>query len=221
MRVVFLAAVALLFGAATATSLFAQSTAPSVVAPKSYRAQQAPPAQSAMRTPLDDRVSVESLALLVQMQAAKDAKEDLRAMLESMNAARRLDAEQTTPFSAAQSQRLAQTPLRPPTTRNLRIAPQTAAAANPCHGHSRALLLGCVSKLHGNVTNMAPGPDRDAMEREVETLKGDLESMNEMGEMDSLRLQMAMDRMSKMMETLSNILKKMSETDESITQNLK
>ena len=45
--------------------------------------------------------------------------------------------------------------------------------------------------------------------------------MSEMGEMESLRLQMAMDRMSKMMSTLSNLLKKISDTSTSITQNLK
>jgi hypothetical protein len=36
-----------------------------------------------------------------------------------------------------------------------------------------------------------------------------------------LRLQMAMDRMSKMMTTLGNVLKKISDTSQSITQNLK
>lgn len=51
--------------------------------------------------------------------------------------------------------------------------------------------------------------------------KGKLDSMSEMGEMESLRLQMAMDRLSKMMSTLSNILKKLSDTAESIVQNLK
>jgi hypothetical protein len=39
--------------------------------------------------------------------------------------------------------------------------------------------------------------------------------------MESLRLQMAMDRMSKMMSTLSNLLKKISDTASSITSNLK
>jgi hypothetical protein len=34
--------------------------------------------------------------------------------------------------------------------------------------------------------------------------------MSELGETESLRLQMAMDRMSKMMSTLSNMLKKIS-----------
>jgi hypothetical protein len=45
--------------------------------------------------------------------------------------------------------------------------------------------------------------------------------MSEMGEMESLRLQMAMDRLSKMMTVLSNIMKKISDTGSSIIQNLK
>jgi hypothetical protein len=51
--------------------------------------------------------------------------------------------------------------------------------------------------------------------------KAKLDSMSEMGEMESLRLQMAMDRLSKLMSTLSNLLKKTSDTAQSITQNLK
>jgi hypothetical protein len=43
----------------------------------------------------------------------------------------------------------------------------------------------------------------------------------ELSELDQLRLQMAMDRLAKMMSTLSNILKKMSDTASQITQNLK
>jgi len=56
---------------------------------------------------------------------------------------------------------------------------------------------------------------------ERENLKNNLDSLSEMGEQESLRLQMAMDRMSKMMSTLSNILKKISDTSSSIIQNLK
>ena len=48
-----------------------------------------------------------------------------------------------------------------------------------------------------------------------------LDSMSEMGDMESLRLQMAMDRLSKLMSTLSNLLKKASETASGITQNIK
>lgn len=51
--------------------------------------------------------------------------------------------------------------------------------------------------------------------------KSDLDSMSEMGEMESLRLQAQMDRTSKMLSTLSNVLKKLSDSAQSITQNLK
>lgn len=51
--------------------------------------------------------------------------------------------------------------------------------------------------------------------------KSDLDSMSEMGEVESLRLQMAMDRTSKMMSTLSNLSEKISHTAEGITANLK
>ena len=47
------------------------------------------------------------------------------------------------------------------------------------------------------------------------------EALNELGELESLRLQMMMDRVSKMMTTLSNLLKKMQDTQDAITQNLK
>ncbi len=46
-------------------------------------------------------------------------------------------------------------------------------------------------------------------------------SMNEMSEMTSLRLQMAMDRRSKLVSTLSNVMKKISETQDTLVQNLK
>jgi putative addiction module CopG family antidote len=52
-------------------------------------------------------------------------------------------------------------------------------------------------------------------------LKDKLDSLSEMGEMESLRLQMAMDRYSKFMSTLSNIMKRMSDTSQSIIQNMK
>jgi hypothetical protein len=51
--------------------------------------------------------------------------------------------------------------------------------------------------------------------------KSRLDSMNEMSEMTSMRLQMAMDRRSKFMDALSNIMKKISDTSESVVQNIK
>lgn len=48
-----------------------------------------------------------------------------------------------------------------------------------------------------------------------------LDSLGELSETQSLMLQMAMDRQSKFMETLSNILREIADTDSSIVQNLK
>ena len=73
-----------------------------------------------------------------------------------------------------------------------------------------------------NTLNAYPGGAGKAeFDSAKETIKNKLDSLSEMGEMESLRLQMAMDRMSKMMATLSNLLKKMSDTASEITQNLK
>ena len=55
----------------------------------------------------------------------------------------------------------------------------------------------------------------------IDSTKSDLDSLSEMGEMESLRLQMAMDRLSKLMAALSNILKKMAETSDEIIKNIK
>ena len=48
-----------------------------------------------------------------------------------------------------------------------------------------------------------------------------LDNMSEMGEMQSFRLQMAMDMLSKIMSTLSNLLQKQSQAADAITQNIK
>lgn len=59
------------------------------------------------------------------------------------------------------------------------------------------------------------------LDSQINMARNDADKLIEMGEMESLRLQMAMDRASKIMTTLSNIQKKMSSTRSSIIQNLK
>lgn len=49
----------------------------------------------------------------------------------------------------------------------------------------------------------------------------DIDTLSELSQTEQLRLQMLMDRRSKTMETLSNTLKKLSDTQQAITQNLK
>jgi hypothetical protein len=62
---------------------------------------------------------------------------------------------------------------------------------------------------------------KQAAERATNDLKGNLDSLGDLGETLSLRLQMAMDRLTKMTSTLSNLLKKSSDIAGTLTQNLK
>ena len=55
----------------------------------------------------------------------------------------------------------------------------------------------------------------------VQAMGTSLDSLSELGEMESLRLQMAMDRLSKLLTTLSNLQKKIADTQASVISNLK
>lgn len=80
----------------------------------------------------------------------------------------------------------------------------------------------CLGVVHARIVLHAPDKaSLRELEEAIAAAKAELDSMSEMGEVESLRLQMAMDRMSKLMSTLSNVLKKISETANQITQNLK
>ena len=59
------------------------------------------------------------------------------------------------------------------------------------------------------------------LEHEMEALQRDVDAKDELSDLESLRLQMLMDRVSQMMATLSNLLKKLADTNSSIVQNLK
>jgi hypothetical protein len=77
-------------------------------------------------------------------------------------------------------------------------------------------VLTVVSELHeGPITSI----EQQRLVRD--SLQSKLDSMGEMGEIKSLRLQLALDRRSKLITTVSNVLKKFSDTDQSIIQNLK
>jgi hypothetical protein len=82
-------------------------------------------------------------------------------------------------------------------------------------------LLARAEAVQAGYAPAAGQPSKAELDSQIDQIKNDLDSMSEMGEMESLRLQMAMDRMSKMMSTLSNLLKKISDTSQSITQNIK
>jgi hypothetical protein len=106
--------------------------------------------------------------------------------------------------------------------RNHLPPPARIIPPNPCRGWNVGFWKQCLvlmkTELAGNLPDASSQSQIDA---QIDQLKQQLDSMSELGTMESLRLQMAMDRLSKMMSMLSNILKKISDTQQSITQNLK
>jgi hypothetical protein len=118
------------------------------------------------------------------------------------------------------------------------MQPQTTVRTNPMQVKPNALatarlpetrrklaqardLLARAEMVRANYAPIEGQPSRAELDTSIDQMKNDLDSMSEMGEVESLRLQMAMDRISKMMTTLSNVLKKISETQNTIVQNMK
>ncbi len=161
-------------------------------------------------------------AFLVLMEAAKSAREDLKAIMDgvkAINAAKRALRE----LLAKINRDVAANAGREDEGRALDFSKGLGSE----RAYHRVKLPHPDPKAPGGVrfvsADLHPGRLRRSAELDavVDEMKGRLDGMSEMGEMESLRLQMAMDRLSKMMTTLSNLLKKASETASGITQNIK
>lgn len=152
---------------------------------------------------------IEAVAFLVLMQASKSAQEDLKAIMAKVKSINSQKAKQRELLSSLQQQK------------------SMSAAQLDSFRYLRNRTLALQKKQDPDTVRFtrtrdkAPANTRAELDAIKDTIKNDLDSMSEMGEMESLRLQMLMDRKSKMMSTLSNLFKKISETASSITQNLK
>jgi Arc/MetJ-type ribon-helix-helix transcriptional regulator len=163
-----------------------------------------------------------ALAFIVMMEAAKSAREDLKAIMDGVKAINK----------AKQGWRDV-----------MDMVNRDAAANAGCRTEGQALEFSRgVGTERGYHRVRLPVLDPDApggvryeqadlhsgkivrvedLQTILSDVKGKLDSLSELGEMESLRLQMAMDRLSRLMSTLSNLLKKASETDAGLTQNIK
>lgn len=163
---------------------------------------------------------IEALVFLVLMQAAKAAEEDLRAIIKQMRAINQVK----------QRQREAMARLKRYMSENAESNDGKMVPANPCGALDADLvtqLVVVVAARQSDQELIAIADEyilaREHLERAKATdvPKDELDSLSELSELEQLRLQMIMDRRSKMIEMLSNLLKKMSETQDAVIQNLK
>jgi len=165
---------------------------------------------------------IEALAFVVMMEAAESAQADLKMIMAEVKAMTNAKAR-----------------LRDLIKKVNRDVAANAGCGDGLKKLNFAVGLGSETAYHRAAMPMldpeAPGGVRlkpcDLHRGKIESyeqlvmiqdgLKDQLDSLSEMSQMTSLRLQMAMDRRSKYTETLSNLMKKISATADTLVQNLK
>lgn len=152
---------------------------------------------------------IEALVGLVMMQCAKDQQEDLKSIMAQVKALKEQKEKLRNLIENANKQQT----ISALQMDSIDLLNRKTVALKQRQNPDTIKLVRTSSRV-----KTVSKSEMDAL---VAKLKNDLDSMSEMGEMESLRLQMAMDRMSKMMSTLSNLLKKISKTADEIVQNLK
>jgi putative addiction module CopG family antidote len=166
---------------------------------------------------------IDALVILVLMNATKDMDEDLKmimAEVKAMTAAKAKLRELITRVNRDVANNAGQRESKRPLTftsggMGSERAYHNAQTPFPDPNAESGVKL-VQSDLH-----RAKIDSVEILESIRDELKGKLDGMNEISEMTSLRLQMIMDRRSKFMSTLSNIMKKISRTQDTLAENLK
>jgi len=162
-----------------------------------------------------NNMDVEALVALVMMQSAKDQEQEMKNMMEEMKKRneekqklRETQEVMEQNKNAMSKQMLDSFKLLTTSKPNTVAKPQT----------TRVQTAPAATKLNTPVVTKVS----DAEVKEVQdAIKAKDDSINEMSKEQSLQMQKQMDRRSKMMETISNQMKKNADTQNSIIQNMK
>ncbi|MBC7657897.1 MAG: hypothetical protein H7147_12110 [Frankiaceae bacterium] len=148
---------------------------------------------------------IESLVQLVLADAGRQADAALRDMMEQMRAVNQRKSQQREAAPAQREQRDAVSAQARAEFAGRQSVP--SCAEPPCQ--PRLVLV-------------KPRPELAIVGKPIEHQpQAEVDSPSDLGDMESMRLQMYLDRRSKLMETLSNLMKKQSDTASTITSNLK
>ncbi len=180
-----------------------------------------------------------ALAFIVMMEAAKSAREDLKAIMEEVKAInkqkdgwRQVSKQISTWTATLAGKEDEKNAFGEDIGLSNKMGGEQMGAGkrNEGDGHQEQIVVNSPGEngeviqggfvIEGTGKRESKVTNKD-IDNAKETVKNKLDSLSEMGEMESLRLQMAMDRLSKLMSTLSNLLKKASDTAQCITQNIK
>lgn len=166
----------------------------------------APPAAAAA-------VSPEELAQRVMLQSSRDAHNDLRDLLASMDAERRRRDAIRQATASMRSRQPA-----PPTSAvtTVRLPP------NPCLGGTNTLWRACLDRVTTKLAGVRGSPRDPALDAQLQGLHDAMDAQHEMSEAEVLaQIQAYQSRVDTLMRMLSDMERRISETQSNVTQNLK
>lgn len=165
---------------------------------------------------------IDALVFSVMAEAASDAEADLRLMMKEMQSISAAKRRMRELLCKVRADIAANTTSEP--DGGLSFA--SGGLGSEESYHQAPLPVpdpGCAGGARTVVSDLYPGLITEVEQLRLvrEALEARLDGMSEMSEMTSLRLQMMMDRRSKFISTLSNIMKRISATQDTLVQNLK
>lgn len=162
---------------------------------------------------------INELVLLVMMEAASQADADLRELMAQQKAANERKAAMREQVKARNAASAEAKKAMQDSMATSRVTCVTA----PCP--PQVTVAQPRIELAQPRMDVAKAPIMQAPPRSVQdaadSAKDEKDSLSEMGQADSMQLQLAMDRKAKLEEALSNVMKKSSDTASTITSNLK
>ena len=160
---------------------------------------------------------IEALCFIVLMQATKDMEEDLKQMMDSVQAINKekenlRNQQAKLKEMAGKAKKDARSNFRPIQTKpaQLKLMPTK-------HDLAKIPVLRAPSSLPKNVDSMSLGE----IQAQIDAFEKEKDSLGDLSEELQTKLQMYTDRRKQAMETLSNMMKKFSDTSSSIIKNLK
>ena len=144
---------------------------------------------------------IEALAFLVLMQASKSAQEDLKAIMAKVKSLNNQKSKVREAIAAL----------------NNKNSTITRAKLDSC----KLLIQSTTNVQKTKTVSSSRAVTQSEINETITRLSDQRDSLSEMGEEQQLKLQMLLDRRSKLLSTLSNLMKKISQTQDSIIANLK
>lgn len=157
---------------------------------------------------LNQNGTIEAMVFLVLMEASRNAEAEMKELAKEIEATNKKQKLLLTAIENLNKSNSSVTNLQLDSIKLLLVK----KPAKPIKNNKQRIY-----KPNNNVT-VVPKAEVDITR---EKAKAELDSLDEMEEMQSLKLQMMMDRKTKNETTLSNILKKISDTQDEIIKNMK